>query len=201
MLGALLNVPVGNADLSSLRYAATGGSAMPTEVGRALAEKIGVPVYEGYGMTETTSYVTFPATAGDMALGSVGVVMPHCQVKTVELADDGRIVRECDVDEIGIVVMRGDNVTPGYVQEQYNQGTLLPDGWLNSGDLGRFDAEGRLWLTGRAKDLIIRGGHNIDPAEIEEALSSHPAVALSTWPRVTFSTTQGRAPEARDFGQ
>lgn len=179
VLGACLNVPVGNADLSSLRYAATGGSALPTEVGRALAEKIGVPVFEGYGMTETTSYVTFPPTAGDMALGSVGTVMPHCEVKTVELDAAGGIVRECDVDEIGIVVMRGDSVTPGYVQEQYNEGTLLPDGWLNSGDLGRFDSEGRLWLTGRAKDLIIRGGHNIDPAVIEETLHEHPAVELA----------------------
>ncbi|MBT4688947.1 MAG: AMP-binding protein, partial [Rhodospirillaceae bacterium] len=70
-------------------------------------------------------------------------------------------------------------VTPGYVQEQYNADALLPDGWLNSGDLGRFDSAGRLWLTGRAKDLIIRGGHNIDPAVIEETLHQHPAVELA----------------------
>lgn len=179
VLGASLNVPVGNADLSSLRFVATGGAAMPTEVGRALSEKIGVPVFEGYGMTETTSYVTFPTRDGDMVLGSVGVVMPHCEVKTVVLNDDGTIARDCAPEEIGVVVMRGTCVTPGYVQEQYNEGALLPDGWLNSGDLGRFDAEGRLWLTGRAKDLIIRGGHNIDPAVIEETLHQHPAVELA----------------------
>jgi fatty-acyl-CoA synthase len=179
VLGACLNVPVGNADISSLRYAATGGSALPTEVGRALAEKIGRQVYEGYGMTETTSYVTFPPTAGEMTLGSVGVVMPHCQVKTVELDADGEIARDCAPDEIGVVVMRGDSIMPGYVQEQYNAGTLLKGGWLNSGDLGRFDAEGRLWLTGRAKDLIIRSGHNIDPAVVEETLHQHPAVELA----------------------
>jgi len=179
VLGASLNVPVGNADLSSLRFVATGGAAMPTEIGRALSAKIGAPVFEGYGMTETTSYVTFPARDGEMVLGSVGVVMPHCEVKTVVLNDDGSIARACAADEIGVVVMRGTSVTPGYVQEQYNDGTLLPDGWLNSGDLGRFDAEGRLWLTGRAKDLIIRGGHNIDPAVIEETLHEHPAVELA----------------------
>jgi fatty-acyl-CoA synthase len=83
------------------------------------------------------------------------------------------------VDEIGVVVMGGPSVTPGYVQTQYNDGAMLADGWLNSGDLGRFDGDGLLWLTGRTKDLIIRGGHNIDPAVIEEALHQHPAVELA----------------------
>lgn len=179
VLGACLNIPVGNADISSLRYFATGGSALPTEVGRALQKLTGKPVLEGYGMTETTSYVTFPERDGNPPIGSVGIAMPHCEVKTVELDDAGNIVRECDTDEIGVVVMRGPSITPGYVQDQYNDGTLLADGWLNSGDLGRFDADGRLWLTGRAKDLIIRGGHNIDPAVIEETLHQHEAVELA----------------------
>ncbi|MDP6564455.1 MAG: acyl-CoA synthetase [Alphaproteobacteria bacterium] len=179
VLGAMLNAQPGNADISSVRYAVTGGAALPYEVGRALAELLGKPVLEGYGMTETTSYVTMPPRDGEMALGSVGLVMPHCQVKTVQLDEAGEIARDCAVDEIGVVVMRGACVTPGYIQEQYNEGTLLADGWLNSGDLGRFDAEGRLWLTGRAKDLIIRGGHNIDPAVIEETLHGHPAVELA----------------------
>lgn len=179
VLGACLNIPIGNADISSIRYFATGGSALPTEVGRALQKLTGKPVLEGYGMTETTSYVTFPERDGTPPIGSVGIPMPYCEVKTVELDEAGNITRECETDEIGVVVIRGPSVTPGYVQEQYNEGTLLPDGWLNSGDLGRFDADGRLWLTGRAKDLIIRGGHNIDPAVIEETLHQHEAVELA----------------------
>ena len=179
VLGASLNIPTGNADLSSIRFAATGGSALPVEVGRALYERIKAPVLEGYGMTETTSYVTFPPRDGSPPLGAVGIAMPHCEVKVVSLGDDGKVARECEVDEIGLVVIRGASVTPGYVQSEYNASAWLEDGWLNSGDLGRLDAEGQLWVTGRAKDLIIRGGHNIDPAVIEEALHEHPAVELA----------------------
>jgi fatty-acyl-CoA synthase len=179
VFGALLNIPIGNADISSIRLAFTGGAPMPTEVGRVLMERLGKPILEGYGMTETTSFVTMLPRDGEAAVGSAGIVMPHCRVRAVELADDGRIVRDCDVDEIGVVIIGGASVTPGYVQEQYNAEALLPDGWLNSGDLGRFDSAGRLWLTGRAKDLIIRGGHNIDPAVIEETLHQHPAVELA----------------------
>ncbi|MDA1101332.1 MAG: acyl-CoA synthetase [Proteobacteria bacterium] len=179
VFGALLNIPIGNADISSIRHGFTGGAPLPTEVGRALIKRLGKPLLEGYGMTETTSFVTMLPRNGEAAVGSAGIVMPHCRVRAVELADDGRIVRDCDVDEIGVVIMGGASVTPGYVQEQYNADALLPDGWLNSGDLGRFDGAGRLWLTGRAKDLIIRGGHNIDPAVIEEALHRHPAVELA----------------------
>ena len=179
VLGACLNIPVGNADISSIRYFATGGSGLPTEVGRALQKLTGKPVLGGYGMAQTTSYVTFPEREGNPPIGSVGIAMPHCEVKTVELDDNDNIVRDCATDEIGVVVMRGASITPGYVQVQYNDGTLLADGWLNSGDLGRIDADGRLWLTGRAKDLIIRGGHNIDPAVIEETLHQHEAVELA----------------------
>ena len=81
-------------------------------------------------------------------------------------------------DEIGLVVVKGPSVTPGYVEETYNT-VLLPDGWFNSGDLGRIDPDGYLWLTGRAKDVIIRGGHNIDPSVIEETLLKHGEVVLA----------------------
>ncbi len=179
VLGALLNIPADNADISSVRYALTGGAPMPMEVGKAFHERIGRLVIEGYGMTETTSYVTLIPRDGPLRIGSVGVPLPHVEVKCVRLDEDGRIDRECAVDEIGNVVIRGDCVLPGYVQEQYNAGAWAGDGWLNSGDLGRFDEDGYLWITGRAKDLIIRGGHNIDPAVIEEAMHKHPAVELA----------------------
>ena len=130
-------------------------------------------------MTETTSFVTMLPRNGPPAVGSAGIVVPHCKVKTAILDDAGNVLRDCAVDEIGVVLMGGPGVTPGYVQTQYNAGALLADGWLNSGDLGRFDSAGLLWLTGRAKDLIIRGGHNIDPAVIEETLHQHPSVELA----------------------
>ena len=179
VLGALLNIPFDNADIGSVRYALTGGAPMPTEVGKAFHERIGRLVIEGYGMTETTSYVTLIPRDGPLRIGSVGVPLPHVEVKCVRLDEDGKIVRECAVDEIGNVVIRGDCVLPGYVQEQYNAGAWAGDGWLNSGDLGRFDEDGYLWITGRAKDLIIRGGHNIHPARIEDLAVTHPQIDKS----------------------
>ena len=109
--------------------------------------------------------------------GSVGFAMPYCEVRTAELGE-GRIERFCEVDEIGQVVIRGPSVIQGYLDPDHDPGVVLADGWLNSGDLGRLDAEGQLFLTGRAKDVIIRGGHNIDPAVIDEALHAHPAVEM-----------------------
>src|SRR6185503_13064982 len=88
------------------------------------------------------------------------------------------IERECAVDEIGAVIMRGPGITPGYVDSKYDEGMFV-EGWINNGDLGRIDADGYLWITGRAKDIIIRGGHNIDPTLIEETLRRHPAVLLA----------------------
>ena len=91
----------------------------------------------------------------------------------------GNLVGDCANDVVGQIVIRGATVFPGYLDEAGNAGPFLADGWLKTGDLGRRDAEGYFWLAGRAKDLIIRGGHNIDPKIIEEALLKHPAVALA----------------------
>jgi fatty-acyl-CoA synthase len=93
--------------------------------------------------------------------------------------DRGQIVRDAKTDEIGVIVMKGTCVMPGYVQTQHNASAFAGQGWFNSGDLGRIDADGYIWLTGRAKDLIIRSGHNIDPSMIEEVLHEHPAVELA----------------------
>lgn len=179
VLGAMLNSDPGELDISSIRYALTGGAALPPEIGKALSVKLGKPILEGYGMTETTSYVTMAPRDGELLLGNVGFAMPHCEVKAVHLKNNGVIDRDCNPEEIGSIVIRGESVMSGYVQQQYNKGTILENGWLNSGDLGRFDTEGRLWLTGRSKDLIIRSGHNIDPSVIEEAFYKHPSVELA----------------------
>lgn len=179
VLSALLNVPVGTADLSHVRYALTGASTLPVEVGRALQEKIGRPVIEGYGMTEVTGYTVMNPRDGEVKYGSVGIRYPFCEIKVAELDEQGKLVRHCDPGEIGVVIMKGPCIFPGYVQEKYNQTAFAAPGWVNSGDLGRIDEQGYLWLTGRAKDIIIRGGHNIDPLVIEETLHKHPAVELA----------------------
>jgi fatty-acyl-CoA synthase len=165
--------------LASLReYACTGSTAFPAEVARQIESLIGVRVLLTYGATEYTQNVTQAPRDGDPKYGSPGLRLPYTQVKTVKL-DGDVITRECCTDEIGVVVVKGPSVTPGYLEPKYNAGVFTRDGWFNSGDLGRFDADGYLWLTGRAKDVIIRGGHNIDPSVIEETLLKHRDVMLA----------------------
>jgi fatty-acyl-CoA synthase len=179
-LAQLSKMPPSGHDLSSLRpYGVTGSTAFPAEVARQLEKICGVRMLASYGATEYTQNVAQPPRDGDPRYGSAGIRLPYTQIKIVELDDSGHIKRECAVDEIGLVVVQGPSVTPGYVDEAANQGILLPGGWFNSGDLGRIDPDGFLWITGRAKDVIIRGGHNIDPTVIEETLLKHPDVVLA----------------------
>ncbi|MBX9823585.1 MAG: acyl-CoA synthetase [Xanthobacteraceae bacterium] len=179
-LAQLSKMPPTGENLSSLRpYGVTGSTAFPAEVARQLEKICGVRMLASYGATEYTQNVAQPPRDGDPRYGSAGLRLPYTEIRIVELDDGGRIRRECAPDEIGLVVVRGPSVTPGYVDEAANQGVLLPDGWFNSGDLGRLDPDGFLWITGRAKDVIIRGGHNIDPTVIEETLLKHPDVVLA----------------------
>ena len=171
------NPPTGE-DVSSMRkYMCTGSTAMPAEVAKEIEEATGVRVLATYGATEFTQNVSQGPKDGDPRYGSGGLRIPYTQIRTVLLEGNGRIVRDCKTDEIGAVIIKGPSITPGYVDEKFNEGMFV-DGWINNGDLGRIDAEGYLWLTGRAKDLIIRGGHNIDPTMIEETLRRHKAVLL-----------------------
>ena len=179
VLAASLTVPVGNADVSSMRYAAGGGSAIPVAVGKALQDKFNVPVLEVYGMTETASVHTIAYVDRPIRLGSVGHPVPYSRVRVVKLDADGRYQRDCVSNEIGVVAMAGPGVFSGYLNDAHNEGAFVEPGWVNSGDLGRLDEDGYLWITGRAKDTVIRGGHNIDPAPIEEVFFQHPAVALA----------------------
>ena len=179
-LAQLSKQPTGGADLSSLRpYGVTGSTAFPAEIARQLEKICGVRMLASYGATEYTQNVAQPPRDGDPRYGSAGLRLPYTQIKIVDIDDAGHITREHGVDEIGLVVVKGPSVTPGYVDDAANKGILLPDGWFNSGDLGRIDADGYLWITGRAKDIIIRGGHNIDPTVIEETLLKHPQVVLA----------------------
>jgi fatty-acyl-CoA synthase len=179
-LAQLSKLPTGGADLSSLRpYGVTGSTAFPAEVARQLEKVCGVRMLASYGATEYTQNVAQPPRDGDPRYGSAGLRLPYTQIKIVDIDDAGNIVREHGTDEIGLVVVKGPSVTPGYVDDAANKGILLPDGWFNSGDLGRIDADGYLWITGRAKDVIIRGGHNIDPTVIEDTLLKHREVLLA----------------------
>ena len=179
VLAAALSVPVGDADISSIRIASGGGSAIPVAVCKAYAELIHGPVLEVYGMTETASVHTMSYPQRALRLGSVGHALPYSRVRIVKVDADGQLLGECAVNQIGVVAMAGPGVFGGYLSEAHNRGAFVEPGWVNSGDLGRLDEDGYLWITGRAKDMIIRGGHNIDPMAIEEVFFQHPAVALA----------------------
>jgi len=176
---ALLEVPVGDADLSSLQYAICGAAPMPVELFREFERQTGVKILEGYGLTEGTCASAVNPRDGERKVGSIGIRFPYQKMKAVVVDEQGKYVRDCKTDEIGLITIKGPNVFPGYLQEEYNRKIWVVDGWLNTGDLGRQDEDGYFWLTGRAKDLIIRGGHNIDPATIEGPLYQHEAVALA----------------------
>ena len=174
---ALMSVPHEGVDISSLRFAAVGAAPLSTDVFEGFVQTTGVELLEGYGLTESTIIASCNPFGGEKRIGSIGLRIPYQEMASAVLDKDGEIERFCDVDEVGTVMLRGPNVFPGYYR-QADTG-LTRDGWLNTGDLGRSDAEGYFWLTGRAKDLIIRGGHNIDPAMVENTLERHDAVALA----------------------
>ena len=179
-LAQLCKNPPKGENLGSLRkYGVTGSTAFPAETARQLENICGVRMLASYGATEYTQNVAQPPRDGDPRYGSAGTRLPYTEIKIVEIDGAGRIIRACPTDEIGLVVVRGPSITPGYVDAKQNEGILLPEGWFNSGDLGRIDPDGYLWITGRAKDVIIRGGHNIDPTLIEETLLKHRDVVLA----------------------
>jgi fatty-acyl-CoA synthase len=176
---ALARVPV-DADVSSLRLPIVGASPLPPSVRETFAAHTGRHLLEGYGLTEATCASTFTPPGGERA-GSVGRPLPGQQVKAVRIGEDGSWT-DCEPGEVGVLAIGGPAVFAGYVTDPAQGGPrvsrdgIVHDGWLNTGDLGRVDPDGYVHLTGRAKDLIIRGGHNIDPRVIEDALLRHPAV-------------------------
>ncbi|MER2508400.1 MAG: acyl-CoA synthetase [Amaricoccus sp.] len=174
----LMRVKV-NADVSTLRLAISGSAAMPVELFNRFEAATGVRVLEGYGMTEATCLVSINPPFGERKIGSVGLPFAYTDLRILRCDGAGRVTKVCGVDESGEICVRGPGVnTDVYADPEKNRGMLTEDGFLRTGDLGRLDADGYLWITGRAKDLIIRGGHNIDPAQIEEALMRHPDVTF-----------------------
>jgi fatty-acyl-CoA synthase len=179
VLSALLDVSPEGADISSLRYAVCGAAPLSVELFRRFEEHTGLKILEGYGLTEGTCVTSLNPPFGQRKVGSIGVRLPYHQAKVFQVDDQGRFVREAATDEIGSVCISGPNVFAGYLDDAHNKGTRPKEGWFNTGDLGRQDADGYFWLTGRKKDLIIRGGHNIDPAAIEDPLYRIPGVQMA----------------------
>ena len=178
-ISALMQRPV-NADVSSLKTAISGSAPVPIELYNRFKAATGVEIAEGYGLTEATCLVSCNPVDGMKKVGSVGIPLPYTQVRILKHDDAGH-VHECPTDEVGEICVASPGVFPGstYTEADKNNDLFADDIYLRTGDLGRLDPDGYLWITGRAKDLIIRGGHNIDPAEIEEAMLSHPAVAFA----------------------
>ncbi|MEW5912151.1 MAG: acyl-CoA synthetase [Thermodesulfobacteriota bacterium] len=179
VLGMLLDVPKGQADISSLRFLVCGAAPLSVELFQRFEAYTGMKIIEGYGLTEGTCVSTVNPLHGERKIGSIGLRVPYHQMKIIQLDEEGRFLRDAQVDEIGSVAIKGPNVFKGYLDPAHNKGCWPGDDWFNTGDLGRQDADGYFWLTGRKKELIIRGGHNIDPAMIEGPLYQLPGVQVA----------------------
>ncbi|MCC2676641.1 MAG: acyl-CoA synthetase, partial [Ramlibacter sp.] len=177
-LSAVVKVDTHGADLSRVRVNICGASLLARSVAEQMERLTGKPVREVYGMTESGGVICVDPVTRERVIGSAGCPIPFCEVEARPLDEAANASsRSCMPGEPGVLVVRGPNVTPGYKDAGQSAALFTEDGWLITGDVGHIDASGRVFITGRAKDLIIRSGHNIDPAVIEECLMRHPAVA------------------------
>ncbi len=177
-VGAVLDVPLEGADISAVRAGFCGAASLPTAVGERFRQVTGRGLFEVYGMTEASGLIAIDPVAGSGGAGSVGWALPYTRVVVCRLEANGRLGPPCGTEEIGVITIHGPHVSPGYRYPEHDAG-IFEGGVLNSGDLGYTDEQGRIHIAGRAKDLIIRSGHNIDPLMIENAMASHPAVGLA----------------------
>ena len=156
----------------NLRLAVSGGSAMPVEVMRAFGEKFKVEILEGYGLSETSPVATFNRLDRPAKPGSVGLPTWGVSVRVVDINDN-----DVPQGEMGEIVIKGHNIMKGYYKKPEATAEAMRNGWFHTGDIGKFDEDGFLTITDRVKDMIIRGGFNVYPREIEEVLYGHPAIA------------------------
>jgi fatty-acyl-CoA synthase len=176
-LAVLAKSSTDGADLSSLKpFFITGSSPLPASVRREFERVSGVRVLNSYGMTENTASIAIDPRDGERKEGSSGMRLPYTHIRAVAVNAPDVGKRVCGPDEIGMLQIAGPGLTSGYVNPAHEKGARSEDGWLITGDLGRVDADGRVFITGRPKDVIIRGGHNIDPALIEDPLLQLPDV-------------------------
>ena len=154
-------------------------AAVPTELMKAVSEHTGVEVSQGFGMTEIGGMGLIQMQPRAQVRGSAGIRGPYIQVKIGIQNADGSVTGEAPSNQIGVLCFKGPCVMPGYAGGRAQEETFSEDGWLNTGDLARMDENEEVWITGRAKDVIIRSGHNIDALIIEDALQGHPAVEVA----------------------
>jgi long-chain acyl-CoA synthetase len=174
MLQLLLAHPVEDYDLSALRYVVCGAAPLPREVIDEVARRLpNLELREGYGLTESSALVS-SNPPGRVRLGSVGLPVPGVDVRILDEQD-----RELPTGEIGEICCRSATVMQGYWHEADLSRDVMRSGWLHTGDLGRVDEDGYLYVVDRKKDLIIRGGFNVFPRDVEDALHEHPSVALA----------------------
>jgi long-chain acyl-CoA synthetase len=166
----ILNNPDSRKQLKNLNYAFSGGTSMPAEVVRQWVSAFGIPIHEAYGMTEAASIVTFNHLFRHK-IGSIGMPAGIIELKVVD-ADD----REVKQGDQGEIILRGPNIMKGYFDQPEETATALRNGWFHSGDVGVFDEEGYLYIVDRIKDIIITGGENVYPKEVEDLLHQHKAV-------------------------
>jgi len=165
-----LNNPESRKPLRGIRYVFSGGTSMPAEIVRQWVDAFGIPIHEAYGMTEAASLVTFNHLFRHK-IGSIGMPAGIIEVKVVDAND-----KEAKQGEQGEIIIRGPNVMKGYFEQPQETAAALRNGWLHSGDVGVFDPEGYLYIVDRIKDIIITGGENVFPKEVEDLLHQHRAV-------------------------
>lgn len=174
MIQALLGQPLEQADLSELAFISSGASPLAGEVRREFEKRVpSVTIYEGYGCTESATLIS-ANPFGARRLGSVGLPVAGCEVT---IQDDSGAVLPARQD--GEICVRSPGVMSGYWHSTDSAATVLAGGWLHTGDIGHLDADGYLYVVDRKKDLILRGGFNVFPRDVEEVLTAHPAVALA----------------------
>ena len=173
MYAALLNHPHRRQfDVGSLRLCVSGGAALPVEVLRGFEDAFGCVILEGYGLSETSPVASFNHPDRERKPGSIGTPIQGVEMRLV-----GPLGEEVAAGEVGEIAIRGHNLMRGYWGRENATREAVPDGWLRTGDLARQDQDGYFFIVDRKKDLIIRGGYNVYPREIEEVLYEHPAVA------------------------
>jgi long-chain acyl-CoA synthetase len=178
MYWAMLSAGATGADLqkvaATLRMAASGGASLPVEIMKTFKERFGVQILEGYGLSETSPVASFSRSDLETRPGSIGV--PVWGVQMMLLDEEWKPAAEGEVGEIAI---RGHNIMKGYYGKPEATAEVMKDGWFRTGDIARRDADGFYYIVDRAKDMIIRGGFNVYPREVEEVLMTHPAVSLA----------------------
>lgn len=171
---AVLNHPdLKQDDLLSFKICIGGSAPLPVEVIKSFEQKTGVPITEGYGLSEATCVVIRNPTSGIRKVGSIGVPIPNTDVKIVDVADG---TKEMPVGESGEIIVKGPQVMKGYWKNQEETDRTIRDGWLYTGDIGKMDSDGYFYIVGRKKEMIITGGFNVYPVEVEEVIYQHPAV-------------------------